>query len=163
MNDDLAEQSVLSCCYQSPLALERAAAILTGADFHHWAHRELWDVLRALKAEGKPTDVRTVHVALKGNQRLIPVHLEIAREYGLDPAFELKAFKDRNEAKGGTYKNWDAAFRTWLNQAKTFRGGQSPTSAAVPAQRKHIPAEVPDHIDPNDAAAYAAWVKEATQ
>jgi hypothetical protein len=59
-------------------------------------------------------------------------HLEIAREYGLDPAYELRAFKDRNEAKGTTYKNWDAAFRTWLNQAKTFRGG---SSAAAPVRR----------------------------
>lgn len=89
-------------------------------------------------------------------------HLDLAREYGLDPAHELRAFKDRNEAKGTTYKNWDAAFRTWLNQAKTFRGGQS-TSAASPAPRKHIPAEVPAHIDPNDPDAYAAWVREATR
>lgn len=59
-------------------------------------------------------------------------HLEIAREYGLDPAYELRAFKDRNEAKGTTYKNWDAAFRTWLNQAKTFRGQSKP----APAERK---------------------------
>ena len=92
-------------------------------------------------------------------------HLEIAREYGLDPAFELRAFKDRNEAKGGTYINWDAAFRTWLNQAKTFRGtGSQPAYAAPsPAPRKHLPAEVPDHIDPNDPIAYAQWAKEATQ
>ena len=77
MNDDLAEQSVLSCCYQSPLALERATAILTSADFHHWAYRELWEVLRALRAEGKPTDARAVQVALKGDKRLPAVHLEI--------------------------------------------------------------------------------------
>lgn len=89
------------------------------------------------------------------------IHLEIAREYGLDPAYELRAFRDRNEAKGSTYKNWDAAFRTWLNQAKTFRGGS--TSAASPVSRKHIPAEIPDHIDPNDPIAYAAWVKEVTR
>lgn len=61
-------------------------------------------------------------------------HLQIAREYGLDPAYELRAFKDRNEAKGTTYKNWDAAFRTWLNQAKTFRGGQG---KATPVERKN--------------------------
>lgn len=80
MNDDLAEQAVLSCCYQSPLALERAAAILIGADFHHWAHRELWDVLRALKAEGKPTDARAVQTALAGNQRLMAAHLAIVTD-----------------------------------------------------------------------------------
>lgn len=50
-----------------------------------------------------------------------PDHLEIAIDYGLDPAFELKSFKDHNDAKGGVYKDWDAAFRNWLNKAKTFQ------------------------------------------
>lgn len=93
-----------------------------------------------------------------------PEHLDIAREYGLDPAFELRAFKDRNEAKGGKYINWDAAFRTWLNQAKTFRGNSHPpysASAASPVSRKHVPLEVPAHIDPDDGPAYAAWLREA--
>lgn len=93
-------------------------------------------------------------------------HLAIAREYGLDPAYELRAFKDRNEAKGTLYKNWDAAFRTWLNQAKTFRGNSHPpysASAASPVSRKHLPTEVPDHIDPDDTEAYAKWAREATQ
>jgi len=42
VNDDLAEQSVLSCCYQSELALERASAILTAADFYNPKHEALW-------------------------------------------------------------------------------------------------------------------------
>lgn len=89
-------------------------------------------------------------------------HLALAIEYGLDPAYELRAFKDRNEAKGGTYKNWDAAFRTWLNQAKTFRGGQH-APAPSPAARKHLPTEVPSHIDPDDVEAYAKWARESMQ
>ena len=48
-------------------------------------------------------------------------HLEIAVEYGLDPAFELRKFRDHHEAKGSTMKSWDAAFRTWLNNAKTYK------------------------------------------
>ena len=90
-------------------------------------------------------------------------HLDIAREYGLDPAFELRAFKDHHDAKGSKFIDWNAAFRTWLNKSKTFRGGSSPAPAPSPAARKHIPAEVPDHIDPNDPIAYAQWAKEATQ
>lgn len=78
MNDELAEQSVLSCCYQSPLALERAAAVLTGADFAKPEHERLWTILRDLKAAGNPTDATAVQVALNGNKRLIAVHLEIA-------------------------------------------------------------------------------------
>jgi hypothetical protein len=84
-------------------------------------------------------------------------HLEVAREYGLDPAFELRAFRDHNEAKGTTYKNWDAAFRNWLNKARTFK--PSGYSAAVPAPRKHLPESVPDHIDPDDYEAYAAYMR----
>ena len=79
MNDDLAEQAVLSCCYQSPLALERAAAILTGADFANADHERLWVILRSLKAEGKPTDAQAVQVALRGEKRLTRVHLAIDR------------------------------------------------------------------------------------
>ncbi len=91
-------------------------------------------------------------------------HLEIALDYGLDPAFELRSFRDHYEATGKTHKNWDAAFRSWLNKSRTFRGGQTNGhSAPSPAARKHIPAEVPDHIDPNDPIAYAQWAKEATQ
>lgn len=90
-------------------------------------------------------------------------HLKIATEYGLDPAFELRSFKDRNEAKGGKYINWDAAFRTWLNQARTFRGNAHPPySAAAATPRKHVPLEVPSHIDPDDGPAYAAWLREAS-
>jgi hypothetical protein len=48
-------------------------------------------------------------------------HLTIAIEYGLDPAFELRKFRDHHEAKGSTMKSWDAAFRTWLNNAKTYQ------------------------------------------
>jgi hypothetical protein len=77
VRDDLAEQSVLSCCYQSPLALERAAAILTGTDFANPDHERLWDVLTGLRAEGKPTDAFAVQVALKGHQRLMSVHLQV--------------------------------------------------------------------------------------
>jgi hypothetical protein len=91
VNDDLAEQSVLSCCYQSPLALERAAAILTTDDFHHWAHRELWDVLRDLRADRKPTDERAVQVALNGNERLIREHLKVAANPALPDSVEYHA------------------------------------------------------------------------
>lgn len=127
-------------------------------------------------ADGSPTPSRPVpSVVPKGTTRgakratQMPSdwapkedHLKIATEYGLDPAFELRAFKDRNEAKGGTYINWDAAFRTWLNQAKTFRGNSHPPySASAATPRRHAPLEVPDHIDPDDGPAYAAWLRGA--
>lgn len=84
-------------------------------------------------------------------------HLAIAVEYGLDPAFELRSFRDYYEATGKTHKNWDAAFRTWLNKSKSFK---SPAySAPFPAARKHLPESVPDDIDPDDFEAYAAFMR----
>jgi hypothetical protein len=50
-----------------------------------------------------------------------PVHLEIAVEYNLDPAFQLRSFRDYYQATGKTHKDWDAAFRVWLNKAKSFQ------------------------------------------
>ena len=91
MNDDLAEQSVLSCCYQSSVALERAGAILTGADFANIEHQRLWDVLRGLKAEGKPTDAMAVQLALNGNQRLMSVHLTVTLNSAIPESVEYHA------------------------------------------------------------------------
>ena len=103
MNDDLAEQAVLSCCYQSPLALERAAATLTAADFASAAHGALWDVLRELRSAGKPTDARAVQSALNGNRRLIAVHLAIVTDPAVPDSVEHHAsvvhgFARRREA-----------------------------------------------------------------
>lgn len=84
-------------------------------------------------------------------------HLEIAVEYGLDPAFQLRAFRDHHEAKGTTYKSWDAAFRNWLNKAHSF--SQPAYSAPTPVARKHLPESVPDDLDPDDIEGYAAYMR----
>lgn len=103
MNDDLAEQSVLSCCYQSPLALERAAAVLTAADFANPDHGRLWAILRDLKAEGRPTDAMTVQLALNKNQRLMAAHLAITLNPSVPDAVgeyasKVHGFSRRREA-----------------------------------------------------------------
>jgi replicative DNA helicase len=77
MRDEFAEQSVLSCCYQSSLALERAAGVLVATDFASPDHERLWSILRDLKSQGRPTDAGTVQLALNGNKRLTSVHLAI--------------------------------------------------------------------------------------
>ena len=102
MNDDLAEQSVLSCCYQSPLALERASAILTAADFYNPKHERLWGVLKALKAEGRPTDATAVQLALKGDAVLMSAHLAAASNPAVVDsvehyASEVKGFSRRRQ------------------------------------------------------------------
>lgn len=50
-----------------------------------------------------------------------PNHQEIAAEYGLDPEAEAAHFKEYFAAKGVRYKDWDKAYRLWLNKAKTYR------------------------------------------
>ena len=47
-------------------------------------------------------------------------HREIAQEQGVDLEAELVKFRDHAKANGRTQKDWDAAFRNWLRQAKRF-------------------------------------------
>jgi hypothetical protein len=48
-------------------------------------------------------------------------HKSIADGLGLNVHTEFIAFKDKALAKGYTYKDWDAGFRTWLNNAAKFK------------------------------------------
>lgn len=89
MNSADAEQSVLSCCYQSPLAFDKASAILTAADFYSPAHEALWSVLRGLKAEGAETDAATVQSALSGKPKLMAAHLAAALNPALPDTIEF--------------------------------------------------------------------------
>jgi replicative DNA helicase len=112
MNNDLAEQSVLSCCYQSPLALERASAVLTATDFWNPKHESLWNVLRALKAEGKPTDATTVQLALKADAGLMSAHLAAT----LNPAVVDSVEHYANEVRGLSRRRQIIAAATVMKQ-----------------------------------------------
>ena len=46
--------------------------------------------------------------------------LQIAKDFGLDVLAEQTAFSDFHAAKGSTFKDWQAAFRTWLRNANKF-------------------------------------------
>lgn len=50
---------------------------------------------------------------------------------------------------------------TWLNQERYEDEPAEPE--ASPAPRRHIPLEVPAHIDPDDYEAYAAWLRSEAQ
>lgn len=52
---------------------------------------------------------------------------QIARDFGLDILAEETAFSDYHSAKGTTFKDWQAGFRTWLRNANKF--GQRATAA----------------------------------
>ena len=47
-------------------------------------------------------------------------HRELAAELGVDVTSELVAFTDYHRSKGSTFKDWDAALRTWLRNARRF-------------------------------------------
>lgn len=46
---------------------------------------------------------------------------------------EVEAFRDFHQAKGSTFKDWDAALRTWLHNSVKFATGRRP------AQREEVP------------------------
>jgi hypothetical protein len=64
-------------------------------------------------------------------------HKSFASENGLDLDHEADQFRSHHQAKGSTYKDWDAAFRTWLGNAKKFQA-QAP---------RHLRAVVRDEED----------------
>ena len=52
--------------------------------------------------------------------------MNLARENGWpDPNDEIEAFKDHHVAKDSRFLDWDAAFRTWLRNAKKFNRGSA--------------------------------------
>lgn len=57
---------------------------------------------------------------------------QMARDFGLHLAEQQAAFEDHHAAKGSTFKDWQAAFRTWLRNSNRF--GQRP-SAMTPNNR----------------------------
>lgn len=70
-------------------------------------------------------------------------HRQLAVELGLDLERELEAFTDFHQSRGSVFKDWDAALRTWLRNARRF---QRPTPATLPpsgvaAKRTKLSAE----------------------
>jgi hypothetical protein len=51
-------------------------------------------------------------------------------------AVELESFRNHHQAKGSTFKDWQAAWRTWCDMAVEFgrAGGQKPQSLSFAQQ-----------------------------
>lgn len=58
-------------------------------------------------------------------------HKQMAAELQIDLANEFAAFTDYHRSRGSIFKDWDAALRTWLRNARKF---QRPT-AGQPARK----------------------------
>jgi hypothetical protein len=50
-----------------------------------------------------------------------PGHIELAKRLGLDIESQANRFRDSAIANARRYADWDAAFRTWLNNAHEWR------------------------------------------
>lgn len=70
----------------------------------------------------KPTTGRRA-TQLPANWGPTAAHVEMARSIGVVASDQAEQFRDYHTAKGSTMKDWDAAFRTWLRNAKRFQGG----------------------------------------
>ena len=65
--------------------------------------------------------------AIPDDFKVSPQIVELAEQNGWsDPHSELDAFRDYHLAHGSRMADWEAAFRTWLRNAKRFRDSQQP-------------------------------------
>lgn len=53
-------------------------------------------------------------------------HLALAAEQGIDLKAEWPKFCDFHDARGSTFKDWGAALRTWIRNARTFARPNAP-------------------------------------
>jgi hypothetical protein len=54
--------------------------------------------------------------------------LKLAADSGINAERELAKFRDHHTAKGSTFKDWQAAWRTWVGKAVDFGRGGKPQS-----------------------------------
>ena len=77
---------------------------------------------------------------------LFPISDEMAawgREHAplvVDPRAETAKFLDHHRAKGSTFKDWQAAWRTWMRNAQTYaeRAGVKPASPSSDPHKEHL-------------------------
>lgn len=51
---------------------------------------------------------------------LTPERADLGKKIGVDPVSEFDQFRDHHTARGTTFRDWDAGWRTWLRNAKKF-------------------------------------------
>lgn len=102
----------------------------------------------AEKFSGNPSKEPSIKTTKKGSQ--LPegfqpkeAHQQLAAELQVDLATEVATFTDYHRSRGSVFKDWDAALRTWLRNARRF---QRQTPAALPqsgvaARRTRLSAE----------------------
>lgn len=77
-----------------------------------------------------------------------PAHVVFAREKRVNLADEAGRFEDNAKAKGLAYIDWDAAFRTWIRNARKFADERAARASFVPTD---------DDLDVDAANADNPW------
>jgi hypothetical protein len=58
-------------------------------------------------------------------------HIDLAASLGVDLRGEWPQFVDHHKSRGNTMRDWDAALRTWIRNAKKFNGAKLPLSVVT--------------------------------
>ncbi|HEY6020250.1 MAG TPA: hypothetical protein VIY48_10210, partial [Candidatus Paceibacterota bacterium] len=69
---------------------------------------------------------KKINTALPENFTLNDTSIAYANKSGIDIAAELKSFSNWHTAKGSTYKDWQAAWRTWCDKAVEYGRANKP-------------------------------------
>lgn len=102
--DDVRPPFTLNADQELPLPTATATATTTSS-------KE--DIGRAKRSHQMPKDWEPTEA-----------HVKKAKESNLNLGFEVEQFTNHHAAKGNTFKNWNAAFSTWLGNATKFAGPQ---------------------------------------
>lgn len=79
--------------------------------------------------EAPPEKKRGTQVAPNWQPR--PEERVRAQKAGMDVDFEVEAFRDHHRARGNAYRDWDAAFRTWIRNHVKFRKSNTNRAGGV--------------------------------
>lgn len=79
-----------------------------------------------------------------------PAGVQFATDRGVNVAEELQKFTDYHAAKGSVMLDWQAAWRTWASNAKTF-------SRASPVANKQVA------VEQRNKSVLSEWVSQETQ
>lgn len=59
-------------------------------------------------------------------------HLELAKELGINLGYEFPQFVDYHKSKGSKFKDWNAALRNWIRNARKFAGNSTTPRQSKP-------------------------------
>lgn len=103
-------------CRLHPPVVQLGADAFPLTEKHWWCLD--WQAKEKEKAEGTPTKRKTVYPAdFAPDERAC----QLAKGQGQNVHALLAAFKDHHMSKGSIFKDWQAAFRTWLRNDLVYK------------------------------------------